>query len=609
MNPVWKRELRARWRGWRAFVLVFLYVAVLAAALLFQYAGYLQSPQQAYDIYGYPTQADPRQRLALLGHTLFVLLAWLQVVLWLLLAPILTATAITAEREKGLLEGLHLSRLHAGEIVWGKLLSSLSLMALLILITLPITATCFMMGGVSPGELALVTALQAATAICCASIGLAVSAWCRKGMAAIALAFVAMLAWSGLTMLVFANAPGSLLLEIGAKTHPLVAILEMTDSTDALRRAPWTAGTPSWIISLLFLFFFTLFNLRIAAKGTRRLLADGRRIEWEKIRRELKTPDATNLQAAHATASTPAQSTPATGAQKLQRFELGFLSRWQFSNPILGREVRACFRPRSTSLMMLIAAGVLVPLASLAYAQGFYWALTDANMRVTIGPALLVMYLLLTLMLCAVLGASGLAHERESGTWEALRLSLLSPAEILWGKLATPLMMSAVCGAAFLPVLLPCIRALEYSSDNARASGIALAPVLGSLLIIGATAWSGSLLGLLVSHFSKKPVTAICWTLGVLFVLLLVAPIFATQVGPREVRHSSELWLNQWHPVLVVLALFSRREHDSVDGQSLSAISTPAMTWPCVLALFLAGAAFYGVLLRELYTAQKTSDT
>jgi ABC-type transport system involved in multi-copper enzyme maturation permease subunit len=605
MNPVWKRELRARWRGRLAFALVFLYVAILASVFVWQYGDNVN--YQTYQ--NYPQIFDPLRRLSLLGHNLFVLLAWLQIAFWMLLAPVLTATSITGEREKGLLESLHLSRLRAREIVSGKLLSALSLVALMIVITLPIVATCFLMGGVSPEEFLMVLALHAATAICCASIGLAISSWCKNGMVAIVLSIVAIGAWCGLAFISAIGAfsglgsppkplswPWPQVLEFFFKAHPLTAILEVVGVFSGPSAPPWTISATGWIVSLIFLAGLSLINLWIACRGTRRLLSDGRRIEWKKLKRDLKTPDATNL-AATRVGSTPAAT--ATNA-KTKRFEFGFLARWRFSNPVLGREVRSCFRPRSTSLAMLIIAGVLLPAAAVAYAQGFYWAFFDEKMRVIIGPSLLVIYLLMAILLCGVLGAGGLARERDGATWEALKLSLLSPREILWGKMGTPLLMCAFCGAVFLPILLPCVRGSGVLQAAQR--GISFSQLVAAHLLIISVAWFCTLLGLTFSHFSKKPATAICWTLGTLFVFLVALPVFWTQIGSYEAQRHAGQWLEKWHPVAAMMNLFGGTNGGYSSAQTGS---TLGLAWPCALAFFILGAALYVFLLRRLSASHK----
>lgn len=598
MNPVWKRELRARWRSWRGFVLVFLYALVLSSVFAWAY-------DQSF-VTGYQDFADPRQRMSLMGHNLFVLLAWLQLVLWMVLAPILTATAITAERERGLLEGLHLSRLRTREIVLGKLLSALSLAALLLLVTLPITATCFLMGGVSPGEFVTVLGIHASTAVCCAAIGLATSAWCKNSLSAIVLGVLAVGAWSGLAAASVAAAfgafsrvfppvppawPWNQIWELFARAHPVAAMFETTNNDALPGGIPWTTSTPSWIVSLVFLSGFTLFFLWIATLGSRRAIASGMRIEWQQFQKELSVPDASDLQRdeKEGAASRPQR-------KPIRRMELGWLSRVRFSNPILGREIRASFRPRSTSIAMLVVAGLLVPVAAFAYFKGMYWALFDSNMREVMAPALLVIYLLVAIVLSAILGAGGLSREREGGTWEALRLSLLTPREILQGKIGVPLWMCAICGLIFLPMLLLSTRTLVYSGST--NDGLSLTQLVASLAVLLVTAWSCTLLGLTFSQYAKRSVSAICWTLGVLFVGLLVAPMFLSETGSYESQRAVERQMTSWHPVMAMTKILSRPASYTDGKIGLSSVTADAL--PCLLLWLALGIVLHLFLLRAL---------
>ena len=170
INPLIAREMRARWRNPRAFGLILVYVAMLAAAMVGSYS------------FPAPTwvKVPTSQRLQVLGHHMFQTLTWMQTLAWLLIAPALTATSIAAERECGLLEGMTLSHLTPRHIVAGKLLAALSFMLLVLLVALPIVTTCFIMGGVAPTDLFLATLLQAVTAINCAIMGLLCSAWSRR---------------------------------------------------------------------------------------------------------------------------------------------------------------------------------------------------------------------------------------------------------------------------------------------------------------------------------------------------------------------------------------------------------------------------------------------
>ena len=174
-NPIFTREARSRFRAPHAFALLLLYAALLALVTVFLYDATFGTPQIGAMVYTGPTGYAPQfaqKTPDVLGRELFFKLALAQLLAWMLLAPALAATSLSGERERGLLEGVQLSHLAPRQIVGGKLAAVLSQIALLFPITLPMFATCFLLGGVAPAELFTALALQLSTAVFGASLGL-----------------------------------------------------------------------------------------------------------------------------------------------------------------------------------------------------------------------------------------------------------------------------------------------------------------------------------------------------------------------------------------------------------------------------------------------------
>ena len=192
LNPVLTREVRARWRNWPAFLVVLSYAALLAGTVGWRYATALNAGQ------GITVATAPH-----LGRELFITITVVQALGWMLLAPVLTATAIAGERERGTLGSLHLSCLTPQQICTGKLLSALSFIALMLLVPLPIMAVCFPLGGVSPAEFVTALALHTITAITCASIGLFCSASNRRSVTALGMSLIIIALWCVIPPLCF----------------------------------------------------------------------------------------------------------------------------------------------------------------------------------------------------------------------------------------------------------------------------------------------------------------------------------------------------------------------------------------------------------------------
>ena len=202
LNPFLARELRARWRDRRAFIIIFAFVAALALLVGWQIAdSSWLSNNTSSQLYSPKTRAiGPR----------FVCFPRVGAGFGLALdfAAALTSSAIAHEREKGLLENLLLCPLSPRQIVLGKLGSALLYAAILLIATLPFYALTFLMGGVSPGEFWTVFAVQGGTAVAGASIGIAVSAWHHRANSAMRVSYAVMVGWiliSGAAMLIFVS--------------------------------------------------------------------------------------------------------------------------------------------------------------------------------------------------------------------------------------------------------------------------------------------------------------------------------------------------------------------------------------------------------------------
>ena len=132
-NPVLQRELLTNLRMTRAFVLLFVYVALLGGVV------YLAWPQQQRLDMAQPEAAKRLVNLFFFG----------QYMLASLMAPSFAAGAITGEKERMSYEMLLASPLRPGAIVLGKLFAALCHLGILMICSLPIVMLCLPLGGVS----------------------------------------------------------------------------------------------------------------------------------------------------------------------------------------------------------------------------------------------------------------------------------------------------------------------------------------------------------------------------------------------------------------------------------------------------------------------------
>ena len=191
-NPVVTKELRGRMRGTRTYWLLFGYLLVLSLILLFSYLGWYAQHSSGMEIGGSEAGFT-------VGRNFFKTLFYSQAVMMALITPALTAGAISVEREQRTFELLRGSILRPGAIVWGKLLSSVSFVALLLTSSLPLLSLCFLLGGVSPGEVFFAYLLLIGDAFLFGAIGLCWSAFAANTATATVLSYLTLFVFFGVT--------------------------------------------------------------------------------------------------------------------------------------------------------------------------------------------------------------------------------------------------------------------------------------------------------------------------------------------------------------------------------------------------------------------------
>lgn len=573
-NPIVVRESRARWRGMGAFVFLFGYTAVLALALFWRYA----------EASGNTSQTNPLQRMELLGHELFLTLIWMQSLAWALIGPAITATSIAGEREAGLLEGLQLSPLSSLQIVMGKLGSALSFIALLLLVSLPITATCFLMGGVSPEDFLAAFALHATTAFTGAVLGLTCSAWSRKGNIAMRSAYVLAIGWLGGSLMSFGGvsittgmgAPMSWLWQLACTlfgwSNPIIATAGIVDSNAMGSGGAALSGlgvfeTSPWLISIVFQLLLSGVLLLSATRALRRPFGEQYWIDSKKI-----------LEVPAADGSTPVVAATAQSVMHSARSKewwlIPFFSTLSFLNPVLQRETRGKFRMRQPPFWVLAFEVCLSLFVAYFYLRTLWGALFLPGERETIWWILNFVGLTVVAMTAAVSGANAFTREREIKTWEPLRMSLLSPREIVTAKLGAVIIGFAVFTLPFWPLLLPCVRPI-WKNNISGNDGVSLLQALVCFGLLVATGICYTLWGMFWSWRCRKTTAATGWTLGSLFFLLVFAPSFLAAAASPSGGLENFLW--SYHPfVAMAMAM-------AVEGKEL-AVSVATILWLLVMS-------------------------
>lgn len=240
-NPVLQRELRARMRGAKAFWLLFGFIGILALILSVFYWQWWRSTGQ-YDSATFT-----------IGRQFYFVLFGVLAALVCLITPALTSGALSLEREMRTYEALEVSLLSRPTIVVGKLGSAVAFVGLLLSASLPLTATSFLLGGVSPGEVMGAYLLLLASAFVYGSLGLALSSFVKTTVGATLLTYVAAAALFAATLgLSLGGASDA----FSASPTPGRACLVALNPIGAMVGATMTEGyfrvqVPAWLTSLL----------------------------------------------------------------------------------------------------------------------------------------------------------------------------------------------------------------------------------------------------------------------------------------------------------------------------------------------------------------------
>lgn len=192
MNPMIRKELRQRMRERRGWLLPSLYLLVLGAVVTFAYFVTTVNGARGNSVQG-----------ATVGVALFLTLAYAQLALLLLMAPIFSAGSITIEKEQRTLAGLLTSLLSVGQIWWGKFISSLLFVLLLLITSLPVLSMAFAFGGIGPWEVFIATVTTVIVLGSVSAIGLYCSSAFRRSIHATAVTYATVIAISVVTAIIF----------------------------------------------------------------------------------------------------------------------------------------------------------------------------------------------------------------------------------------------------------------------------------------------------------------------------------------------------------------------------------------------------------------------
>jgi ABC-2 family transporter len=174
LNPVLRRELTERMRGWRACIVLTLYLALIAGTLYVAYQVGRNTNDSPSDL------AASFNAPARVGRGIFEYVLFLMLLLVLFMVPGQTSGAVAGERERQTLIPLQVTLLRPRSIVLGKVGAAVAFLVLLLVATTPLLAVCYLIGGVSIGEVLGGVAMVLAVGLAIACLCTAISTFCRR---------------------------------------------------------------------------------------------------------------------------------------------------------------------------------------------------------------------------------------------------------------------------------------------------------------------------------------------------------------------------------------------------------------------------------------------
>lgn len=532
-NPVLQRELLTNLRANRAFVLMLVYQLALGLVLLVAYPS-----GQRVDLSSDSSAARQLVDFFFLG----------QYVLASLMAPTFAAGAISGEKERKTYEMLLASPLRPWAIVIGKMVASLTHLAVLIIASLPIIMLALPLGGVSVYEVLAAYLWLLISIVLFGSIGLACSCVFRRTASSLVVSYLIILPlvilgaifWRGL------ESSGNLRLQVASFVLPPIylTISGLLCNWTAIRLLyPPDVGSEG----------NDVIDLEEESKN-----AIGMIIQRDQFPDRLFAP-------------------PRRVA--LMKDD---------ANPVYDKEIHAeLFSQGTLMLRLVIQISMLLAIPLMAY-------------FLFIQPQYCAWYicyvLIFNILVAPVFSAGALTSERERQTLELLLTTTLQPWQILWGKLLAGFRVSYVLTMFLMwPMVLAFVLAMQVYASNWLS-------VLTFFAIVLIAAIFNSVSALLCSAVCQKTSVAMLVSYSML-ILVYFLPVAAWYIGTNVTGSIESL---EWIKRLGIASPLMTCFWVPLDASILdSPEQSPALAdWTWVLLYFavtlLSIAAMFGVIAAFL---------
>jgi ABC-type transport system involved in multi-copper enzyme maturation permease subunit len=469
-NPVLQRELLVNLRMPRAFVLLLLYQVLLAILVYFAW------PQETrLDLTENPSNVRNLVDMFFLG----------QYILASMMAPSFAAGSITGEKERKTYEMLLASPLRPAAIVLGKMVASLAHITVLIFASLPIVMLCLPLGGVSFYEVLAAYSGLIVSVITFGAISVACSSYFKRTAASLVVSYLLILPLAMLGVLTWwaLQDSGTFRLLLTVTVLPGVGLaicLALFANTCARLLHPPDVGSEGQEVV----------DLEQEAQE-----AIGLVIQRDQFPDKLFAPE-----------------------KRETLLEDG-------ANPVYDKEIRSeIFSQGTLMLRLVIQVSMLLAIPLMAFC-------------LYIMPKYAAFYIgyvvLFNMLVGPVFSAGAVTSERERETLDLLLTTIITPWQILWGKLIAGLRVSSVLTLFLLwPVLLACAMVNQYWGN--------LGAVVAYVAIVLISCLTTAMLALFCSVVFRKTATSLMVTyllIVTLFCAPLAAQFFTSIFFPGQVAH------------------------------------------------------------------------
>ncbi len=437
-----------------------------------------------------------------------------------LFVPGIAGTAVVVEREQQSWELLALTQLRPASIVAGKAMSAVGIYLLLIIALFPVFGSLYFLVGIDWAQTVVSLSLVLLTAFTCSMVGVAASAWAQRTGPAIASAYVGMLFVMGLPTAILSGLITIVTMMVFNKPFPYATLMmTVTSPFPVLTMSSfggWMSFGQVWgtfaahagyQCALILVAFF------LAVAGVKR-----RKFRMLPAGESFGTPP-----------PLPKQRVPLR--QRLRE------RRWRRRKPrppipdrrnaMAVREIwwGAVGSGRTIRAVGLLLLGVSAVLTLILMETGL-------NNVDTILPASIGIHWVLINVLCAGMCASLFTKELELRGADMLRITLLTPDEVVRGKYIAGLRMAAIVCV----LSLFCNAPLYFVATIQREAVPLYVAAQGSMFVCAVLAVSAALaVSVVVSRTSTAVVGAFIaggiLFFGAPFVLAMASGLFRGNVG------------------------------------------------------------------------------